>query len=132
MCEECGDFNYNKRFQRTELTGKVAVVTGARIKIGFETALILLRNGATVIATTRFPKNAVNRFAKVEDFQEWKERLLVYGLDLKNKDSIYEFCNLIKERFQRLDILINNAAQTVRKPPAAYTGLIADEKADLN
>lgn len=78
-----------KRQQKVDLTGKVAVVTGARIKIGFEIALILLRNGAHVIATSRFPKNTASRFSKVKDFDTWKHRLLVYGVDLKNKDSIF-------------------------------------------
>ncbi len=52
MCEECGDFNYAKRFQTTDLKDQVAVITGSRLKIGYHITLMLLRSGATVVATT--------------------------------------------------------------------------------
>lgn len=55
---------FNKRSQTANLTGKVALVTGGRIKIGFEIALQLLRAGARVIVTTRFPRDAAMRYAK--------------------------------------------------------------------
>jgi len=69
MCQECGDFNYAKRFQTTDLTGQVAVITGSRLKIGYHITLMLLRAGATVVATTRFPADSALRFSKEDDFQ---------------------------------------------------------------
>ena len=69
MCESCGDFNYAKRFQTADLTRQTALVTGSRLKIGYYITLMMLRAGATVIATTRFPIDSALRFAKEEDFE---------------------------------------------------------------
>ncbi|HUH46098.1 MAG TPA: SDR family oxidoreductase [Arenibacter sp.] len=110
MCQDCGDFNYAKRFQTTDLTGQVAVVTGSRLKIGYHITLILLRAGATVVATTRFPVDSALRFSKEEDFHTWGHRLKIHGLDLRHIPSVEIFCNFIEQRYDRLDILINNAA----------------------
>lgn len=120
MCESCGDLNYAKRFQRADLTGQVALMTGSRLKIGFHVTLILLRSGATVIATTRFPVDSAARFAKEKDYDAWKDRLHIHGLDLRHTPSVELFCTYIEQTYDRLDILINNAAQTVRRPPGFY------------
>lgn len=110
MCPDCGDLNYHKRHQKCDLAGKVALVTGGRIKIGYQIVLILLRNGAHTIVTTRFPKDAALKLRSEPDFSEWWDRLEIYGLDFKHVPSIYEFCEFIKHKYRRLDILINNAA----------------------
>ena len=128
MCQDCGDFNYAKRFQTADLTGQVAVVTGSRLKIGYHIALILLRSGATVVATTRFPVDAALRFSKEEDFMQWGDRLKIHGLDLRHIPSVEIFCNFIEQQYDRLDILINNAAQTVRRPAGFYQHLIKNEE----
>ncbi len=127
MCTECGDFNYAKRFQTTDLTNQVAVVTGSRLKIGYHITLMLLRSGATVIATTRFPADSALRFSKEDDFQDWGHRLKIHGLDLRHIPSVEIFCNYIEQKYDRLDILINNAAQTVRRPAGFYQHLIVKE-----
>jgi len=127
MCSECGDFNYTKRFQRCEMTGQIAVITGSRLKIGYHATLMMLRSGATVIATTRFPADSAYRFAKEEDFADWSDRLHIYGLDLRHLPSVELFARYIEDRYDRLDILINNAAQTVRRPSGFYTHLIDRE-----
>lgn len=85
MCSECAEYNYTKRFQTKDLTGKYAIVTGGRIKIGFEVCLKLLRAGANVVATTRFPKDALNRYSKESDYSEWEYRLQIIHLDLLGK-----------------------------------------------
>lgn len=127
MCTECGDFNYAKRFQTADLTGQVAVVTGSRLKIGYHITLILLRAGATVVATTRFPADSALRFSKEADFTEWGHRLKIHGLDLRHIPSVEIFCNYIEQKYDRLDILINNAAQTVRRPAGFYQHLMDKE-----
>jgi len=127
MCTECGDFNYAKRFQTADVNGQVAVITGSRLKIGYHITLMLLRGGATVIATTRFPVDSATRFSKEEDFKEWKDRLHIHGLDLRHIPSVEIFCNYIENKYDRLDILINNAAQTVRRPAGFYAHLMANE-----
>jgi len=131
MCTSCGDLNYAKRHQTTDLTGQVALITGSRLKIGYHATLMMLRSGATVIATTRFPVDSAVRFAKEKDFKEWENRLHIHGLDLRHTPSVEIFANYIEQTYDRLDILINNAAQTVRRPAAFYTHMIEDEKKSL-
>jgi NAD(P)-dependent dehydrogenase (short-subunit alcohol dehydrogenase family) len=128
MCTDCGDFNYAKRFQKANVKGQIAVITGSRLKIGYHITLMLLRGGATVIATTRFPVDSAIRFAKEEDFMEWGHRLKIHGLDLRHIPSVEIFCNFIEQKYGRLDILINNAAQTVRRPAGFYTHLMENEE----
>lgn len=123
MCLECGDFNYLKRFQVAPLDGKVALITGGRVKIGYQASLMLLRSGAHVIATTRFPHDATQRYLKEPDFTKWGHRLEIYGLDLRHAPSVELFAEFLTRTHERLDIVINNAAQTVRRPPGFYRHL---------
>jgi NAD(P)-dependent dehydrogenase (short-subunit alcohol dehydrogenase family) len=127
LCPECADFNYAKRFQTADLTGKTALITGARVKIGYQAALMMLRAGARVIALTRFPTDAALRYSKEEDFSRWKHRLQIFGLDLRHTPSVEIFARHVEETESRLDILINNAAQTVRRPPQFYAHLLENE-----
>ncbi|MFA6378301.1 MAG: SDR family oxidoreductase, partial [Candidatus Omnitrophota bacterium] len=127
MCPKCAEFNYQKRFQSASLDGQVALITGSRLKIGYQATLMMLRAGAQVIATTRFPIDSALRFAKEEDFSKWKDQLHVYGLDLRHTPSVEIFCSYLEQKYDRLDILINNAAQTVRRPPGFYAHLMPNE-----
>lgn len=127
MCVECGDFNYAKRFQTCDLSGQIVLITGSRLKIGYHATLMMLRSGATVIATTRFPADSAIRYAKEKDFGVWGHRLHIYGLDLRHIPSVELFASYIEQKYERLDILINNAAQTVRRPATFYTHLMANE-----
>ncbi|MBS1963745.1 MAG: SDR family oxidoreductase [Bdellovibrionales bacterium] len=127
MCEPCATLNYEKRFQSASLAGQVAVITGARLKIGYQAALMMLRAGARVIVTTRFPQDAALRYARESDFAEWAERLQIHGLDLRHSPSVEAFATLMAQKLDRLDILINNAAQTVRRPPGFYAHLMEIE-----
>jgi NAD(P)-dependent dehydrogenase (short-subunit alcohol dehydrogenase family) len=124
MCQQCAELNYAKRFQTASLEGRVALITGARVKIGFQAALMMLRAGARVIVTTRFPRDAAERFAREEDFAKFKDRLQVFGLDLRHTPSVEIFARYVTQTESRLDILINNAAQTVRRPAAFYAHLL--------
>ena len=128
MCNDCGDFNYAKRYQTADLNSQVAVITGSRLKIGYHISLMLLKAGATVIATTRFPVDSALRFSKEEDFDQWGHRLHIHGLDLRHIPSVELFCDFIEKKFNRLDILINNAAQTVRRPSGFFQHLMANEE----
>jgi len=131
FCVRCGDENYIKRIQSTDLSAYTAVVTGARIKIGYAVALRLLRAGAKVIITSRFPKDAAQRYSQEYDFDDWKDNLHVYGLDMRDVRSVQSFADYIQVKFTHLDILINNAAQTVRRPPAFYKHLLPLETTPL-
>ncbi len=132
MCKKCGDLNYRKRFQTAPLHGQVALITGARVKIGFQAALLMLRAGATVIATTRFPVDAALRYSREEGYAVWGDRLHIHGLDLRHIPSVELFTRYLEQRHGRLDLLINNAAQTVRRPPGFYAHLLENEKNGLN
>ncbi|MFZ5441192.1 MAG: SDR family NAD(P)-dependent oxidoreductase [Myxococcota bacterium] len=132
MCVSCGDFNYAKRFQTAKLDGQYALITGARLKIGQQAALMLLRAGAHVIVTTRFPQDAAIRYAKEPDFQDWADRLEVHGLDLRHSPSVELFARWMSRRLPRLDHLINNAAQTVRRPVGFFAHLMPVEEAPLH
>lgn len=132
MCPECAAENRARRHARCDLTGRTAVITGGRVKIGFHTALKLLRDGADVIVTTRFPRDAARRFAAVADFDDWADRLYVHGLDLLDLAGTLDFVALVGRRFSGLDILINNAAQTLYRPPAYHREVRESESVALD
>ena len=127
MCPVCADLNWLKRHQSADLSGRTALVTGSRVKIGFEIVLMLLRAGARVIATTRFPADSAKRFSIEPDFEDFQERLVVHGLDLRHTPSVEAFADHLVQNEARLDFLIHNACQTVRRPPSYYEHLIDTE-----
>ncbi|MGC4069441.1 MAG: SDR family oxidoreductase [Polyangiaceae bacterium] len=127
MCPGCADHNYRKRSQTARLDDRIALVTGGRIKIGYYTSLMLLRAGARVIVTTRFPHDSAARYELEPDFQEWKDRLTLYGLDLRHIPSVERFAEHLDRTLPRLDFLINNAAQTVQRPPDFFAHLLPAE-----
>ena len=131
LCPPCAELNWRKRNQVADLRGRVVLVTGSRVKIGFQCVLRLLRCGATVIATSRFPVDAAQRFGGQADYDAWKDRLHLYGLDLRDMRALESFCSLLNASYPRLDAIVNNACQTVRRPPAYFAGLIAGETAPL-
>jgi NAD(P)-dependent dehydrogenase (short-subunit alcohol dehydrogenase family) len=132
LCDECGDFNYAKRAQTADLTGHYALVTGARVKIGFQASLKLLRAGAHVIVTTRFPVDAAARYGAEADFADFRARLQIHGLDLRHTPSVEIFTRFLLERLPRLDHIINNACQTVRRPAGFFQHLLGREAEGLS
>jgi NAD(P)-dependent dehydrogenase (short-subunit alcohol dehydrogenase family) len=124
LCESCGEFNHQKQQETTDLTGKIAVVTGARVNIGYGVCLRLLRSGAKVITTTRFPHRAAQQYSQEIDFDDWRDRLQIYPLDLRDLARVEAFTHYIDRVYSHLDIIVNNAAQTIRLPPAYYRHLI--------
>ncbi|HEY0799278.1 MAG TPA: SDR family NAD(P)-dependent oxidoreductase, partial [Steroidobacteraceae bacterium] len=131
MCDACGEFNYAKRELTADLTGHYALITGARVKIGFQASLKLLRAGAHVIVTTRFPVDAVDRYSKEPDYPAFQERVQIHGLDLRHTPSVELFTQFLLERLPRLDYLLNNACQTVRRPAGFFQHLLAKEAESL-
>jgi NAD(P)-dependent dehydrogenase (short-subunit alcohol dehydrogenase family) len=129
LCLTCGDFNYAKRTETADLTGRVALLTGGRVKIGYQAGIKLLRAGAALIVTTRFPRDAAARYATEADFDVWGDRLEIFGLDLRHTPSVEEFCRHLNETRDRLDFIVNNACQTVRRPPDFYRHMLELERA---
>ncbi|NTV40604.1 MAG: SDR family NAD(P)-dependent oxidoreductase, partial [Demequinaceae bacterium] len=130
LCPECAATSHAKRGARTDLTGKRALLTGGRAKIGMHIALRLLRDGAHTTITTRFPKDAVRRFAAMDDAGDWLHRLTVVGIDLRDPAQVVSLADAVAAD-GALDILINNAAQTVRRSPGAYAPLADAESVPL-
>jgi NAD(P)-dependent dehydrogenase (short-subunit alcohol dehydrogenase family) len=130
LCPTCAAENRARRDARTDLTGRRALLTGGRAKIGMYIALRLLRDGAHTTITTRFPNDAVRRFKAMPDSDQWIHRLKVVGIDLRDPAQVVALADSVAAQGP-LDILINNAAQTVRRSPRAYSELVAAESAPL-
>jgi NAD(P)-dependent dehydrogenase (short-subunit alcohol dehydrogenase family) len=129
LCPECGDLNYRKRTETADLSGRVALLTGGRVKIGYQAGIKLLRAGAQLIVTTRFPRDSAARYAREPDFDVWGGRLEIFGLDLRHTPSVEAFCQHLVDTRDRLDFIVNNACQTVRRPPEFYRHMLEGETA---
>ncbi|MGP4057963.1 SDR family NAD(P)-dependent oxidoreductase [Mycobacterium sp. 4D054] len=127
LCPTCAALNRAKRDARTDLTGRRALLTGGRAKIGMYIALRLLRDGAHTTITTRFPHDAVRRFAAMPDSADWLHRLRIVGIDLRDPAQVVALADTVAAEGP-LDILINNAAQTVRRSPGSYAALVEAER----
>jgi NAD(P)-dependent dehydrogenase (short-subunit alcohol dehydrogenase family) len=130
LCPDCAAFSHAKRDARTDLTGRRALLTGGRAKIGMYIALRLLRDGAHTTITTRFPRDAARRFAGLPDAADWLHRLRIVGIDLRDPAQVIALADSVAAAGP-LDILINNAAQTVRRSAGSYSQLVQAELAPL-
>ena len=130
LCPDCAARNRGRRDARTDLAGRRALLTGGRAKIGMYIALRLLRDGAHTTITTRFPRDAIRRFTAMEDSADWLHRLRIVGIDLRDPAQVVSLADAVAEQGP-LDILINNAAQTVRRSPGSYSALADAESAPL-
>jgi len=132
LCPSCAELNFRKRTETADLRGRVALLTGGRVKIGYQAGIKLLRAGAEVIVSTRFPRDSAARFAREPDFDQWGHRLEIFGLDLRHTPSVEAFCRHLLTTRTRLDFIINNACQTVRRPPDFYEHMMQGEAASLD
>ncbi len=131
LCPSCAAFNFAKRTETADLRGRVALLTGGRVKIGYQAGIKLLRAGASLIVTTRFPRDSALRYAQEPDFDEWGDRLEIFGLDLRHTPSVEAFCTHVNRTRSRLDFIVNNACQTVRRPPDFYSHMMDLETTSL-
>ncbi len=131
LCPSCAELNFRKRSEMADLRGRVALLTGGRVKIGYQAGIKLLRAGAHLIVTTRFPRDSAMRYAAEPDFPEWGGRLEIFGLDLRHTPSVEAFCRHLLQTRERLDFIINNACQTVRRPPDFYQHMMEREATSL-
>jgi len=132
LCPACAELNFRKRGELADLRGRVALLTGGRVKIGYQAGIKLLRAGARLIVTTRFPRDSAARYSREPDFAEWQDRLEIFGLDLRHTPSVEAFCRQLLETHARLDFIVNNACQTVRRPPEFYRHMMEGEKVALS
>ncbi|MFD3578411.1 SDR family NAD(P)-dependent oxidoreductase [Streptomyces sp. NPDC058644] len=131
LCPDCAGDNRARRALTTDLSGRRALLTGGRVKIGFQLALMLLRDGAELLVTSRFPHDTERRFRAVPGSEKWLDRLTVLAVDLRDPRQVLGLCEELRKEGEPLDILVNNAAQTVRRPPESYAALAAGESAEL-
>ena len=127
LCTKCGDHNYSYREVKLDLSGRIAIVTGGRVKIGYYIGTKLLSYGCKVIITTRFPKDSLFKYQQDPDYEKWKNNLIIYPIDFRIFESTIKFINYIKENYTHIDILINNAAQTLRRSSSYYKYLLPIE-----
>jgi NAD(P)-dependent dehydrogenase (short-subunit alcohol dehydrogenase family) len=132
LCPACAELNFRKRTETADLRGRVALLTGGRVKIGYQAGIKLLRAGAQLIVCTRFPRDSALRYAAEPDFKDWGHRLEIFGLDLRHTPSVEAFCRHLLATRSRLDFIINNACQTVRRPPDFYEHMMACENGSLH
>ena len=132
LCPACAELNWHKRSATADLRGRTVLITGARVKIGYQAAIKLLRAGADVIVATRFPRDAARRFAGEPDASDWAHRLRVYGIDLRHTPSVEQLCRHLLATLTRLDGIINNACQTVRRPAGWYDHVVDGEGEPLS
>jgi NAD(P)-dependent dehydrogenase (short-subunit alcohol dehydrogenase family) len=132
LCPKCAELNFIKRTEMADLRGRVALLTGGRVKIGYQAGIKLLRAGAQLIVCTRFPRDSAMRYAAEPDFKDWGSRLEIFGLDLRHTPSVEAFCKHLLNTRTRLDFIINNACQTVRRPPDFYAHMMERENGSLH
>jgi NAD(P)-dependent dehydrogenase (short-subunit alcohol dehydrogenase family) len=132
LCPACAELNFFKRTETADLRGRVALLTGGRVKIGYQAGIKLLRAGAQLIVCTRFPRDSAMRYAAEPDFKDWGSRLEIFGLDLRHTPSVEAFCKHLLTTRSRLDFIINNACQTVRRPPDFYAHMMERENGPLH
>ncbi|MDA1272767.1 MAG: SDR family oxidoreductase [Verrucomicrobia bacterium] len=132
LCPACAELNWRKRSEMADLSGRAALLTGGRVKIGYQAGIKLLRAGARLIVCTRFPRDSAMRYAAEPDFEDWGRRLEIFGLDLRHTPSVEAFCRHLLATRDRLDFIINNACQTVRRPPDFYEHMMQRETASLS
>ena len=130
LCPTCAARSHAKRDQGADLSGRRALLTGGRAKIGMYIALRLLRDGAHLTLTTRFPHDAVRRYSSLPDAADWIGRLKIVGIDLRDPTQVVALADDVAAAGP-LDVLINNACQTVRRSPGAYAPLVAAEAEPL-
>jgi NAD(P)-dependent dehydrogenase (short-subunit alcohol dehydrogenase family) len=131
LCPACGELNFRKRTETADLRGRVALLTGGRVKIGYQAGIKLLRAGSHLIVTTRFPRDAAMRYAQEPDFEDWGDRLEIFGLDLRHTPSVEGFCEHLSATRDRLDFIVSNACQTVRRPSEFYRHMLDAERASV-
>ena len=127
-CLNCGIKNWKWREEKVNLSGYTFFITGIRVKIGFSTALRLLRSGSIVIGTTRYPNFALYNYSKEYDFEIWKSRLIIIQADFLNLDSVYDMLDII-DQF-RINGFINMAFRTIR-PSEYYTDSVNQIESEL-
>ncbi|KIK02764.1 hypothetical protein K443DRAFT_677352 [Laccaria amethystina LaAM-08-1] len=129
LCNPCGEFNISSSElslpPNLDLKGKAALVTGGRVNLGYHTALRLLRCGANVVVSTRYPFDAQTRYFGEEDAEKWKGRLKIVGADFRTAKDVLGLVKALKSCLEewaakgdvtshgKLNILVNNAAQTL-------------------
>ena len=98
--------------------GKVVIITGANSGLGYETARVLANKNATIIVAVRNQEKGNAALEKIK-LESPNADIQVMLVDLSNLESIHSFAKGFKNKFNKLDLLINNAG--VMTPPYSKT-----------
>jgi 2-deoxy-D-gluconate 3-dehydrogenase len=111
------------------LTGKTALVTGAKRGIGKAMAVALAEAGADIIgvSATLEPGSEVEK-----EITALGRRFRGYACDFSDRSSLYAFIDRVKEDFPRIDILVNNAGTILRQPAAEHSDEYWDKVIEVN
>jgi NAD(P)-dependent dehydrogenase (short-subunit alcohol dehydrogenase family) len=101
-----------------DLKGKNAIVTGSSRGLGKYMAIALAKAGARIILTSRNKENCDTSIKAIHDTGSQAE---AFSLDVRSEQSINEFSNNIRMRYETIDILVNNAGCNIRKPVTEVT-----------
>ena len=112
-----------------DLTGRVALITGGNGGLGLGMALGLANAGADIaIAARNTEKNA----AAVAEIEATGRRAVAIPTDVTSDSDIDDMVSRAVAHFGQVDVLINNAGATVRKPPEDITAAEWDNVLDVN
>lgn len=118
-----------KILKQFDLTGKIALVTGAKRGIGKGMALALAEAGADIIGVSA----TLEAGSSVEkEVTALGRRFKGYACDFADRKSLYAFIAQVKQDFPRIDILINNAGTILRKPAAEHPDDFWDKVIEVN
>ena len=137
LCIQCADENYVNKNLKVNLLNQTYLITGGRVKLGYASALKLLRFGAKVIITTRYPNFAMSNYQEESDYHLWKDNLTIIECDFTKLKEIYAMLDLLQN--YSFNGIINNACQTIKASNSYYekvkeieSGLKNDIKSNNN
>jgi NAD(P)-dependent dehydrogenase (short-subunit alcohol dehydrogenase family) len=117
----CGEFNISPSQlplpPNLNLARMIALVTGARVNLGFHTALRLLRCGACVIASTRYPYDAQKRCLKEKDWEEWNDRLRIIGADFRTAKDVFQLVKETETILRECSYIVYKTSGSALAPP---------------
>lgn len=126
LCPDCAAFNYAKRSRPPACRARWRCSPGSgQDRLPGRDQAVALRHRAD----RRHPlRDAAARYAAEADFAEWGDNLEIIGLDLRHTPSVEAFCSHVLQTRDRLDFIVNNACQTVRRPSDFYSHMMEDRR----
>jgi 2-dehydro-3-deoxy-D-gluconate 5-dehydrogenase len=116
--------------EQFKLDGKTALVTGARRGIGKAMAVALAEAGADIVATSATLEPHGSEVA--QEVEAHGSRFWGYACDLGDRAALYDLVARVKAECPPIDVLVNNAGMTLRKPAAEHPDEYWDKVVEVN